>query len=152
MTIVKGDWRREKRYTQGHKSNGKHTLTKRKQLYSLAGVGSTVQPELGTFPKQQEFSASVSQTSLTKMPTYHDNGSEVYLSVNLPPHSLSCLHPKGKKLSFLVSLSEAKCQRPEATLSSQALSPSLEPSGVSWPACDLLNRKSLHHYSPKICF
>lgn len=70
-----------------------------------------------------------------------------YLHTRLP-----CLHPRGKKLSFLVSLSEAKHQRPEATLSSQALSPSLEPSGVSWPACDLLNRKSLHHYSPKICF
>ena len=87
MTIVKGDWRREKRYTQGHKSNGKHTLTKRKQPYSSAGLGSTVQPVLGKFSKQRDFfSARVSQTSLTKMPTYHDNDSEVKLSVNLSPH------------------------------------------------------------------
>lgn len=98
MTIVKGDWRREKRYTQGHKSNGKHTLTKRKQPYSLAGVGSTVQPVLGTFPKQRDFSASVSQNSLTKMPTYHDNDSEVYLSGNLSPHSPTVPASKREKV------------------------------------------------------
>lgn len=48
MTIVKGDWKREKRYTQGHKSNRKHTLTKKLKKKTnhaaRSGVGSTVQP------------------------------------------------------------------------------------------------------------